>query len=87
METESLDNTGEKMSFETKTPEDLIRIAAAGGGFRFNAGLWNTDDLVRIATAAESSGALLFLSGMSIRTTGDLVRIGTAGKGNVVFED
>ena len=75
------------MSFETKTPDDLIRILTAGGGVRLNAGLWQTDDLVRIATAAGSSGALLFLSGMSIRMIGELARIGAAGKGCVVFED
>lgn len=75
------------MSFETKTPDDLIRIATAGGGFRLNAGLWQTNDLVRVAAAASNSGALVFLSGMSIRTTEDLVRIGSAGKGRIVFED
>lgn len=69
-----------------KLTDDLVRIAAAGGGFRLNAGGRLTDDLVRIAAAARHGGARLILAGMGARLTDDLVRIGAAGGGAVVFE-
>jgi len=75
------------MSIEFRVTDDLVRIAAAGGGFRLDASHRLTDDLVRIAAAARNGGARLFFSGMSARLTDDLVRIGAAGKGSVVFED
>ena len=46
-----------------------------------------TEDLIRIAVAAKSGGATVFLSGMSARLTQDLIRIAAAGAGSVVFED
>lgn len=75
------------MSFQSRLTDDLVRIAAAGGGFRFVASARLTDDLVRIAAAASKHNARVFMSGMSARLTDDLVRIGAAGKGAVVFED
>lgn len=75
------------MAFESRTTEDLIRIAAAGGGFRLAAGLRTTEDLIRIAAAASNKGAQLYLTGLQTRTTEELIRIGAAGKGSVVFED
>ncbi len=75
------------MSFTARLTDDLVRIAAAGGGLRFDARARLTGDLVRIASAAASGGAKIFLTGMSSRTTSDLIRIGAAGKGSVVFED
>jgi DNA replication protein len=73
--------------FETRTIEDLVRIAAAGGGFKIDASLKSTDDLVRIAAAASTKQAKIALTGLKTRTTEDLVRIGAAGKGCVFFED
>lgn len=75
------------MTFQTRTTDDLIRIAHAGGGLRLNAGTRLTDDLVRIAHAASNKGARLFIAGASGRLTDDLVRIAHAGNGSVVFED
>lgn len=75
------------MSFEARTTADLVRIAAAGGGFRLNAAPRTTADLVRIAAAASNHGARLTFTGMAARATADLVRIGAAGKGAVVLED
>lgn len=75
------------MAFKSRLTDDLIRIAAAGGGLRLDASARMTDDLIRIAAAAKTGGAHLFLSGMSARMTDDLIRIGAAGKGSVVFED
>ena len=73
--------------FETRTVDDLVRIAAAGGGFRLDASVRRTDNLVRIAAAASRNGAKVIFTGLKIRTTDDLVRIGAAGKGCVFFED
>jgi hypothetical protein len=78
---------GEDMAFTTRNTDELIRIAAAGGGFRLVAGVRTTDDLIRIAAAAKSGGARVYFSGMSTRITEDLIRIGAAGKSSVVFED
>lgn len=75
------------MSFESRTTADLIRIAAAGGGFRLNAKPRTTADLVRIAAAASIHGAVLTFTGITTRTTSDLVRIAAAGKGAVILED
>ena len=75
------------MAFDARLTNDLVRIAAAGGGFHLNGGARLTDDLVRIAAAARGGGARLLLSGMSARLTDDLVRIGAAGGGSVIFED
>ena len=75
------------MALEEKRTSDLIRIAAAGGGFRLDAALRSTEDLIRIAAAARGSGATIYLCGLDTRPTADLIRIGAAGKGAVVFED
>jgi len=75
------------MGLESRLTGDLIRIAAAGGGFRLEAVSRPTGDLIRIAAAAGGGEARLYFKGMSSRPTGDLIRIGAAGKGAVVFED
>jgi hypothetical protein len=75
------------MSFSVRPTNDLVRIAAAGGGFRLSAAVRSTDDLVRIAAAASSSGARVSFAGLNVRPTDDLVRIGAAGKGSVSFEE
>jgi hypothetical protein len=73
--------------FEARTTEDLMRIAAAGGGMELRGSARTTEDLMRIAAAASGKGARLFIRGMSARTTEDLMRIAAAGKGCVVFAD
>ena len=76
------------MAFETKTTDDLVRIALAGGGFTIDASKRTTDDLVRVALAAASKpGTRLTLRSLQSRTTDDLVRIALAGKGAVFFGD
>jgi hypothetical protein len=64
---------------------ELVRIAAAGGGFRLDAKIRTIDELVQIAAAASNSGARLEFQGMQTRTTDELVRIAAAGRGAVVF--
>jgi hypothetical protein len=75
------------MPIQTRSTEDLIRIAAAGGGFRLVASVRPTEDLIRIAAAASTGSARIFMSGLSMRPTEDLIRIGAAGQGCAVFED
>ena len=70
----------------TKTTNDLIRIAHAGGGFTLDAKFKTVDDLIRIANAASGRARLTF-TGMGSRTTDDLIRIGHAGQGSVEFRD
>ena len=67
--------------------DDLIRIANAGGGFRLDATHRYPDELMQIATAAKTGGATVIFSGMSTYYTDDLIRIATAGRGSVIFED
>jgi len=71
---------------EARMTDDLVRIAAAGGGYRLNASMKTTDELVRIASAAATNGAKIIFAGLATRTTDELVRIGAAGKGCVFFE-
>lgn len=73
--------------FNLKTTNDLVRIAAAGGGFFLDASLRPTDDLVRIAAAGSNNGARLVFQGMALRPPNDLVRIAAAGRGCVQFAD
>lgn len=74
------------MSFELRSTDDLIRIAAAGGGFTLAATLRTTDDLIRIAAAASGKGSRITFIGLSLRSTDELIRIGAAGRGCVVLE-
>lgn len=75
------------MSFNTKLTNDLIKIAAAGGGFHLDAKTRLIDELVQIAAAAKSGGATVIYSGTALFSTPDLIQIGAAGKGAVIFED
>ncbi|MGX8273020.1 hypothetical protein ACWQV9_10075 [Brevundimonas diminuta] len=70
----------------SKTTNDLIRIAHAGGGFTLEAKLRSVEDLIRIAHAAGGRARLVF-TGMAGRSTEDLIRIGHAGQGSVEFRD
>lgn len=65
--------------------EELIRLAAARGGFHLRAALRPPEDLIRIAAAAGASGARLTISELGIRPMNDLVRIAAAGQGSVAF--
>lgn len=68
-----------------RSTDDLVRIAAAGGGFRLDASGRPIDDLVRIAAAASGKNATMILENTTNRATNDLVRIAAAGKGSVIF--
>lgn len=68
------------------TTDNLVRIAAAGGGMRIPTTGRTADDLVRIAAAARTHGARVIFSAVQARTVDDLVRIAAAGRGCVSFE-
>lgn len=86
LSSKSIEERGIHMSFEHKTTDDLVRIAASGGGFIVTAGHKTTDDLVRIAAAAKISGSKVTFTGINHKTTNDLIRIGAAGKGCVILQ-
>jgi hypothetical protein len=73
------------MSFDLRTTPELVQIAAAGGGFRLDAGLRPTPELVQIAAAAASGGGYVTFAGMNLRPTPELVQIAAAGKGHAMF--
>ena len=73
--------------FEMKPIQDLVQIAAAGGGFRMKGGQKQTSDLVQIAAAASKSGAHIIFIGLTMRPQSDLMQIAAAGKGCVFFEE
>ena len=65
---------------------DLIRIAAAGGGFFIDCSKHLVSDLIRIASAARMGGGMIYLENSSRILTSDKIRIASAGKGHVVFK-
>ncbi|MDZ2401065.1 helix-turn-helix domain-containing protein, partial [Klebsiella pneumoniae] len=73
---------------DLKTVDQLVRIAAAGGGLRLSASTKTVDQLVRIAAAAGNSitpnKAKLVLFDLESKTVDELVRIAAAGKGCVL---
>lgn len=73
--------------FESKSIGDLISIAAAGGGMEIEVSARSTGDLTRLATAAASGNARIYMRGLTARSTGDLASIARAGRGYVVFAD
>lgn len=75
------------MALGTRFTEDLVRIAAAGGGLKFDIGARFVEDLVQIAAATRTGGGQLVLENVGARFTEDLVRIAMAGGGHVQFSD
>jgi hypothetical protein len=69
-----------------KPPDTLIRVLAAGGGLRLDAGVYPPDVLVRFAAAASSGGATLILQNADSKVPDDFVRVAAAGRGRVIFE-
>ena len=68
------------------TVQDLVRIAAAGGGFELEAGSYAVSDLVRIAAAASAKRPLLIVKDAGGLIVSDLVRVAAAGQGAVHFQ-
>lgn len=66
--------------------EELIKIAKAGGGFRLDASHCTTEDVLKVAEVAGKHGTELRISRICGKSTDDLVKIASAGKGHVFFE-
>ena len=75
------------MTLSNRTTDELVRIAHAGGGFRLDTSGRQTEELVRIVAAATTNNTTVIFAGMGLRSTDDLITIGNAGKGCVIFED
>ena len=75
------------MTLSNHTTEQLVRIVSAGGGFRLDTSGRQPEELVRIAAVARTSKATVIFAGMGMRSIDDLMKIGSAGKGCVIFED
>jgi DNA replication protein len=73
--------------FELKPINELVQIAAAGGGFRIKVNVKSTTDLVQIAAAASKTGAHIIFIGLKTRPQDELVQIAAAGKGCVFFDE
>lgn len=68
---------------------DLVRIAAAGGGLKLSAADISPNDLVRIAVSAgkhEPFPSRIVITDAKHVAPNDLVRIAVAGRGCVMFE-
>lgn len=72
-------------SMDAKPLEDLIRILTVGGGMHISASR-SVEDLVRLATVASIRRARLVIHGAGAIPTEALIRIGTVGRGSVVFD-
>lgn len=70
----------------TKTTDQLVRIASAGGGMIIDGKEKTTDQLQRIVAAASQSDAKITIVNAESKTTDQLERIAAAGNGNVIFD-
>ena len=70
----------------SRTTNDLVRIAAAGGGVSIDAATMTTDQLVQVVAASNAKSGSIIVRNASTKTTDDLVCIAAAGSGNTVFE-
>ncbi|WP_305988101.1 hypothetical protein [Roseibium sp. MMSF_3544] len=65
--------------------DDLCRIAASGGGLDLTGTVYLVPELMRIAASASSKRAQIIIDGKNLQTD-DLVKIGAAGQGCVLFK-
>ena len=66
--------------------DQIVRIAAAGGGLTIDASDNSVDQVVRIAAAASTHQASLVIRHTQNYSVDQLVRIPAAGKGCLVFD-
>lgn len=70
----------------TKTTDQLIKIASAGGGMIIDGKSKTTDQLVKITSTASKSGSKIIITNAGTKTTDQLVKIAVAGNGNAIFD-
>lgn len=70
----------------SKTISDLEQIVSVGGGIIIDAKGRITKDLIKIASFAAESRATVVIKNASPKTTNELMQIGAAGRGTVMFE-
>lgn len=69
-----------------KPTDQLLRIAACGGGMILDGRRYNSDSLMKIATNASQSGAVIIIKNITGYTSDNLMKIASCGKGNVIFD-
>lgn len=70
----------------TRPIDQLIQIAAAGGGMTVDANTQDLGNLVRLAAAARDHSARIHIVNAARFDTQALVQIAVAGKGAVTFD-
>lgn len=72
-----------------RSVDELVSIALAGGGLVLDASDFSVEGLSKIALAAGGGNhqAQLRITNTGHLSTEDLIRIGLAGRGAVLFED
>jgi hypothetical protein len=76
-----------RAGYESWPTDDLIRLVAVGGGIDLDATTRLTEDLIRIAEAANIRRATVIFRGLKSRPVDDVIRIVAAGKGCVALAD
>lgn len=70
----------------TKTTDELVQIASAGGGFSIDAAKLTNEEIISIASAASGRKSRITVLNVNMKTTDELVAIASAGNGCVVFD-
>lgn len=69
-----------------RSTEDLMKIAAVGGGLVLDASGRDANDLLKIAAATSGGGGTLYLKNCGGIETTNLMFIASAGGGHVVID-
>ncbi len=67
------------------TAEDLMKIAASGGGFSISASNYTVEELMNIAVSASTFTSRIIIREPNLKVE-DLMKIAVSGKGAVFFE-
>ena len=75
------------MKFKDIPIGSLIRIVLAGGGLMIDVRTRTADDLIRLASASKNKEVPIVLRGLQDISVDEMVKIASAGRGNVVFKE